>query len=298
MKLARTTASLAGAALIAAAASRQQHELDRRRARAQDRQDLWYDGDTFHVITFLRCPPGADVVDAIRELHRATRGYRDVEWIYAGKGVLTSETSSHLGHVEWDAVTVIQYPSAKDYHLVSRSLAFREALAPFPHTFSQGFVRPRSVNTVVPLALQARGVVQRLRGRPSTLPFEPAGRDDEDLGRQGSLDGLLTEPGLGGDGAVAVSLMKRAAPADRPGARRALNQMAGLMAEANCGPIHLGRAVAVDGEHHFDAVSLVYYPGLQFLIDMARSAFFRQVRDGAEPKDLQTVITAPILYRL
>lgn len=300
MRVGRMVASAGGIALAGAAARQHQHDLERRRTRAQDRQALWYDHEAFHVITFLRCDRKADTVAAVRSLYRATRHYRDVQWIYAGKAVLTGAVSTQIGPVDWDAVVVQQYASAKDHQMVSRSLVYQQALEPFAATYSCGFRRSRTTNAIVPQVLGLGRAVRRLRSEETVIPFPPRHDPDApaDLGRSGSLDDLLAERDLGTEGAVVFSLIKRRGPEHRDADRRFRRQMLALMAEGQVGPMHLGRAVALEGEHDFDTVAAVFYPNLQFLADLAGSELSRHLSAHEAAEDLHTVVTAPILYRL
>jgi hypothetical protein len=59
--------------------------------------------------------------------------------------------------------------------------------------------------------------------------------------------------------------------------------------------MHIGRAVRVEADHDFDAVAIVYYPGVQFFADMLRSEFFQGIIGGKQLGDTQATITVPIL---
>ena len=83
-----------------------QHEcyLNVRRHAVQDRQEMLYGGETFHVLTFLKVHPGADAVAVVRDFRKATLGGGGGRWIYAGK-VAINVPSARIGPVEWSAVT-------------------------------------------------------------------------------------------------------------------------------------------------------------------------------------------------
>ena len=76
------------------------------------------------------------------------------------------------------------------------------------------------------------------------------------------------------------------------------NRMMDGMAEGGYGPMHLGPAVRVEADHDFDQVVLVYYPGVEFFADLARSTFFQGIIGGKSLGDTQTNLTVPILERL
>ena len=70
------------------------------------------------------------------------------------------------------------------------------------------------------------------------------------------------------------------------------------MAEGGYGPMHIGSAVRLESDFDFEEVTLVYYPGVEFFADMARSTFFRGIIGGKTLGDTQTSLTVPILDRL
>ncbi len=80
------------------------------------------------------------------------------------------------------------------------------------------------------------------------------------------------------------------------------NRMMDGMAEGGYGPMHLGPAVRVEADDDldfdFDEVVLVYYPGVEFFADLARSTFFQGIIGGKTLGDTQTNLTVPILDRL
>jgi hypothetical protein len=62
--------------------------------------------------------------------------------------------------------------------------------------------------------------------------------------------------------------------------------------------MHVGRAVAVAGDHDFDSVAIVYYPGVEFFFEMARSRFFQGIIGDKALGDAQASITVPVLAQL
>lgn len=255
-------------------------------------------------MTFLTVRSGEDPMAAVRTFHRTTRHFRGVRWVYAGRAMITGVVSRQIGPTEWDAVVVMQFPSLKDQRMVLASAAYQEAIAPFARHYTCAFRRPATFNAALPTLLGARGTVRRLRGTEEILPFKPAPADEDGPPSNFFLDPLVTERDLGVDGAVIASLVKRPEDADRKASIRFIRKMAAIMAETGFGPIHLGRVLetsgnlASDEEHHFDGVALIAYPNLEFLADMAGSEYFRDAARDRKLGDLQTVLTAPILYRL
>ncbi len=257
-----------------------------------------------HTVTFLTSPTEHDPIEALRTFHRTTRHFRGVRWVYAGRAMITGVVSQQLGPVDWDAVVVMQFPSVKDQRMVLSSAAYQDALAPFTRHYTCTFRRPAVFNAATPSILGARATIRRLRRAEEILPFKPAALDDDGPPSNFFLDPLVTERDLGVDGAVIASLLKRPQERDRKASIRFIRKMAIIMAETGFGPIHLGRVLETSGnlagdeEHEFDAVALIAYPSLEFLADMAGSEFFRAAARDRKLGDLQTVLTAPILYRL
>jgi hypothetical protein len=77
-----------------------------------------------------------------------------------------------------------------------------------------------------------------------------------------------------------------------------VSRMMSAMAEGGYGPMHIGRAVTLEGDADFDQVAIVYYPGVEFFASMARSSFFQGIIGDKQLGDTQAVITVPILARL
>lgn len=66
-------------------------------------------------------------------------------------------------------------------------------------------------------------------------------------------------------------------------------KVAGLFAEGAHGPMHMGRAVTVEGEARFDTVALVYYPDIDSLQGMLQSTFFNDIVGGQQLGDTLVV---------
>jgi uncharacterized protein (DUF1330 family) len=283
--------------LIALGAMLWQHlrYLDARRTAVQDRQPLLYGASTFHVATFLRMVPGADVIEEVRKLYAATQSVVGVRWIYAGKVVLTGNPSKQIGPVDWDASVVLQYPSREAYEQASASENYRLALAQFAQSYSYGFERSPVLNLMLPQIFLARRVGQLLKREPSSFPFERK----QDLENERQLaEGarrLLAERELGAKAAVVVNLQKQGTTAQQASDRGYVSRMTAAMAEGGYGPMHIGQAVRLEGDAEFDTVAIVYYPGVEFFADMLRSEFFQGIISGKQLGDTQATITVPIL---
>jgi hypothetical protein len=287
-------------ALCAAGAMIWQHlrYLDTRRDIVQDRQPLLYGSEAFHVVTFLRTAPGADVIEAVRKLKGETESFAGVRWVYAGKVALDGNASHQLGAVAWSAILLLQYPSREAYDQAARSESYRQALARFPETYSHGFERSPWFNLAIHQVLLARRVKQIVTREASNFPFVPVPASDLDPRFQERIPRLLSERELGARAVAIVNLIKHGTPEQRAADRGYTGRMLGAMAEGGYGPMHLGRAVSVEADHDFDDVVIVYYPGVPFFADMLRSQFFQGIIGGKQLGDTQSTITVPILELL
>jgi len=272
-----------------------------RRHVVQDHQALLH-GDVFHVVTFLEIAPGADLFAAVRRFRDAAETAGGGRMVYAGKVALNALSSSQLverfgAEVAWSAVVLVQYPSRAVWERAARSDEFREALTAFPHSHSTGMQRSAAENLVIPLVLLAERARQIVTRAASHFPFERAADVPADF-EGAAMQRLSAERNLGRSAVVIVNLT-RSGTADQQAADRAyVGEMFGLMAEGVHGPMHIGRAIRIEGNAEFDRVALVYYPGIDYFADMARSRFYRGIVGGKQLADTQASITVPILDRL
>jgi hypothetical protein len=289
---------IAAGFVVAAAASmlwQQLRYLEKRRELAQDRQPLFYPAETFHVLTLLRVESGADVIEAVRALKRDTQGREGATWIYAGKVAVNALASAQLGEVEWSAVALVQYPSRAHYARAAAAESHRQALARFAQTYSHGLERPLAPNLVVYQLLLARRLRQLATFAPSHFPFEPAAEMPPEVAR---LDRLLEERELGARAAVVVNLVRRGNAEQRAADAAYVARMMEAMAEGGYGPLHIGRAVALEGGARFDSVAIAYYPGVEFFHAMVRSRYYQGIFGSKQLGDSQSSITVPILALL
>jgi uncharacterized protein (DUF1330 family) len=272
-----------------------------RRDPVQDRQSLFYPSASLHVLTFLELEPRGDVIESVRALRRETETLEGARWIYAGKAAANARSSAQLGEVDWGAVVLVQYPSEDSYRKAASSARYRAALARFPRSYSHGFWRPLALNLLLHQLFLARRIVQLVTRAPSHFPFEPAPAGE--LSSETPLlekvtEKLLAERALGARAAVVVNLTRPGTPEQQASDRRYVGKMMGAMAEGGYGPMHIGRAVTLEGSARFDNVAIVYYPGVEFFAAMARSRFFQAIIGSKQLGDAQSTITVPILARL
>jgi len=112
------------------------------------------------------------------------------------------------------------------------------------------------------------------------------------------IDRLTDEAELGRDAAVVVNLILPGDEGQRAADRGYVDRMLGMMAEVGNGPMHMGRAVTLEGDARYESIAIVYYPGVHFFRDMLESRFYQGIVGGKQLGDNQSSITVPILERL
>lgn len=288
-------------ALAAGAAAmiwQQRRYLRARRERVEDRQRLWYPARTFHVVHFLAVRDGGDVIEEVRKLRDALETSGCARVIYAGRGVANVVSSAQLPEVDWNAVVLVEYDSRAAYDAVAASETYRSVLAGFEHHHAHGMQRQRLLNLLVPQGLLALRLKQILTGE-SHFPLVPAPSllpgQQEVLRKLAPLDSLRP---LGEQAIAIFNLLEPGNRAQRSADRGYTQRMMGPMAERAHGPIHIGRAVAVEGDARFRMVGIVYYPGADYFRGLVGSTFMSRIGGGKQLGDSLAVLTVPILSRL
>jgi uncharacterized protein (DUF1330 family) len=272
--------------------------LNVRRHAAQDRQEMLYRGETFHVLTFLKVHPDADAaVAAVRDFRKATLGGGGGRWIYAGK-VVINVPSDRIGPVEWSAVTLIEYPSREAYERYARSNAYLAALARFERYYAQGARRSMVENLMLPQVLLLRKLAAMLSRQPSEYPFKPMPPKALPQRVYDVMARLRAESELRREAAVVVNLQEKGDERMRATDARYTSAMTRLMAELCYGPLHLAKAETLPDGVPFDRVAIVYYPGTAFFADMLGSSFYQHILPNKQLADNQSTITVPILDEL
>ena len=286
--------------LIAAFVQHQHYQSVRQEA-VQDRQPVFYDEDSFHVLTFVRLEEGDDLISQLKNFHSATK---QGTWIYAGK-VIHNKHSDQIGPKEWSGVVFAQYPSRTVYEEEREEQAYREALSSFTEHYEMGMRRPALQNLLFPQALLANKVVQKVTFKDSPYPFTPMNgptpemtvSSAEDI--QGGMEMIAKlraeSDHLGRNAAVVVNINRHGTAEQKSQDALYTKEMTGLMAELGYGPIHLGDAEPMSNDHEFDKVVLVYYPGTGYFADMFTSTFFQSIIGDKQLGDYQSTITVPIL---
>ena len=285
------------------------HYQSIRQGAVQDRQPILYDGESFHVLTFVRLEDGDDLITHLRNLKSSTK---QGTWIYAGK-VLTNRHSDQIGLKEWSGVVLVQYPSRNVYEEDRGAQAYREALGSFTEHYEMGMRRPALQNLLLPQVLLANKVLQRVTFKESPYPFTPMNDYVQDITANNveslSLEGLPenTRNGiemiarlraesdhLGRDAAVIVNINKHGTVEQKLQDALYTKEMIRLMAELGYGPIHFGNAEPLSKDHNFDDVVLVYYPGTEYFANLITSTFFHSIIGDKQLGDTQSTLTVPI----
>ncbi len=277
--------------------------LEARRERVLDLQPLLHASDAFHVVVFLQTEPGADLLAALRPLRRSLESGGQARVVYAGRVVSSPLASAQLveafgEEVAWSAVVALQLPSRAAWERLVGSEATRAVLKGFRRTYAHGMQRSPWLNLALPQALLALRIGQILSWAPSHFPFVPDPDAPLSPETQLQLDRLREERELGASAILVVNLLKEGTPEQEAADRAYRRRMLGLMAEGGHGPMHLGGAVTLERGTDFDQVALVYYPGVDYFVDMARSRFFQGIVGDKQLGDTQASITVPILDRI
>ena len=289
--------------LAAAAVSQHLRYLEIRRERAEDRQPLLHSGSAFHAMTLVKLPAERGRDGDFATL-RALRGAIEVPGggtvVYAGLVGMTMVPSSQLAS-DWSAVVLAQYPSRDAFDRNRRSADVQRVLDGCENSHVHGFQRPALLNLVIPVglgALRLRDVV--LRKEP-ILPFQPV-REEDALPplrtARKEISRLDAYRDVRDDAVVIVNLLQPGTAEQRAADRAYGLAMARGMAEGGYGPMHVGRAVAVEGDTEFAQFAAVYYPGIDHMHAMIGSAFMNRIAPGKQLADTLAVATIPVLSKL
>lgn len=268
-----------------------------RRDVVQDRQAPWHSTARFHVVTFVECAHDDDLRASVAGLRDSIEAAGSAQVIYAGQAAFTME-SSQIGPADWDAVVLAQYDSRGAYDVMAESAAYREALDVFVRHYSHGMQRNWLLNLLIPQGLLALRLFDLVRGQGNSADFEPAAADEKStrlatLTERAADLRALTE--VNRDAMVVFNLIK-SGDAEQEAANRAYGRrMMGRFAALGHGPVHIGRAVTLEGDAEFNQVVAVYYPGPEYFASMLESRFFNAIIDGKQLSDTQVVPTVPIL---
>ncbi len=266
-----------------------------RQHHAQDRQPSLYAGDAFHVLWLLDLPAGQPLEPALRRFVGAIEAAEGAP-VYAGRAAGSTIVSDQLDTSAWDAVLLAQFDSRAAYELAS----FDAVRAPFEHSFAQGITRPAALNLVLPQMLLGVRLFDLVTLKPSIFPVVIDTSIDIDEPRNARFAALFGSLGARAqDGLVFVNLMRDQTPEQQAASTGAHpRKMMRAMAEGGYGPLHMGEAVALEGDADFDRVMINYYPGAEFFRSLMSSTFIQETVDSYRPSEMEALPTVPILDRL
>jgi len=299
MSIIGTSLGLLGFSAVGVCVWQHRRYLKARREIVQDQQPLLYPGRTFHAVIYLKVEPGKDVIGAVRSLRPILESPGAGTIVYAGRAA-TALVRSEQVESDWDAVLLVQYESRQAFNSARERAEQREALTSFERVYVHGFQRPALINLMLPLALLQRRASDILRRTPSAFPFVPAGDGAHASQRAMMQDLEALEPHrhLGEDAVVVFNLIKPGDAAQRAADRAYLDSMMGAMAEGAHGPMHVGRAVTVEGDARFSSVAIAYYPGTDYMQKLMGSTFMARIGEGKQQGDSLAVVTLPFLSKL
>jgi len=276
--------------------------LSARRNIVQDRQPMLYSLSTFHVATFLAFPDGADIVKAVGALRTKIESAGPARLIYAGQTAFAMQ-SQQIEPAEWNAVMLMQYPSRASYEQTAANPTVREALAALPRAYSHGMIRHPLLNLMIPQGLLAVRVWNGLKGHWNPEPLEPLPTSESNEPERAAMlkarsEDLLRLRPINDEALVVFNLIKRGTAEQRKADTSYGLKMMARMAGLSHGPMHMGKAVTVEGDAVFDSVAIVYYPGVSYFAELLRSRFFQGIIGDKQPGDTLSMPTVPILKLL
>lgn len=285
--------------LVGAGLWQHQRYLRIRRDVLGDRQPLLYSGDTFHGLTLVKTGANESVIDEMRELRNLIETPGGGIVVYAGQVGAVAMASKQVSN-DWSGLLLVQYPSRESYDEFSAGNAYREGVASFEDIYTHGVDRPVALNLLLVQGLGLLRISDFLRGAPSSFPFVPAGdgadpRLKEKLKELEQLDELRA---ISEDAVVIFNLIKPGDKAQRSADRAYTRKMLSGMAEGRYGPMHMGKAITIEGEADFDQFAAVYYPGIDFVQKMIGSTFMNRIAGGKQLGDSLALMTVPVLSRL
>ena len=299
MSIIGTLLGLLGLSAVVLCVWQHRRYLKVRREIVQDRQPVLHPSRAFHALIYLKVEPGTDVIDAVRSLRPVLESPGAGTIVYAGQAAVALVRSEQVEN-DWDAVLLVQYDSRQAFDAARERTELREALASFEQVYIHGFQRSVLANLVIPQALLKLRVTDILRRKPSHFPFVPVG-DDAFPSQKVMMEDLKTLEKLRHlceDAVVVFNLIKPGDAAQRAADRAYTQSLMSAMAERTHGPMHVGRAVTVEGDAKFSAVAVVYYPGIDYLQNMIGSTFMNRIGEGKQQGDSLAVVTVPFLSKL
>ena len=303
------TLFLAGGVIALGTAAVWQHlrYLRVRRERVEDRQPLLYAGATFHTMTLLKVEAAEGregELATLRVLRDAIEGPGGGQVVYAGLPGMTMVASTQLAS-DWSAVVLAQYPSREAFDRARETAEVGQVLEGCERSYVHGFKRPALLNVLLPIGLGVLRLGDIVLRREPILPFQPVAEEDalpQIRMKRKELVQLDDYRAIRDDAVVVVNLLKPGTAEQRAADRAYNGAMTRGMAEGGYGPMHMGRAIEVEGEgeveQRFAQFVAVYYPGIDHMQAMIGSAFMNRIGPGKQLADTLAIVTIPVLSQL
>jgi uncharacterized protein (DUF1330 family) len=290
------------ALVIVAVVGQEVRYLKIRRDLVMDRQAPFHPATVFHVATMLKLAPGQDLLAGVRDFVESVEE-SGAEVVYAGKVLINARTSKQIPADDWDAFVLTQYASREAWDAARSSSDYQAFQSRFTNSYSLGMERVAPQNLAIPVFLLATRISQLIKGEPSRYPFTraemPADISPENRERMEAIASRLRAGAeYGKDSLVIVNFAKEGDAEQREANSGYGGEMLGLFAETGAGPMHMGRAVTVEGDADFDQVIIVHYPGVRFFAEMIQSEFYTGIFGGKQLSDDLSTLTVPLLPRL
>jgi len=301
------TLLLAGGVTALGSAAVWQHlrYLRARRERVEDRQPLLYAGAAFHTVTLLKVEAAEGregELATLRALRDAIEAPGGGSVVYAGLVGVTMAESTQLAN-DWSAVVLAQYPSRDAFDRLRETAEIQRVLEGCERSYVHGFKRSALMNVLLPIALGAMRLRDIVLRREPILPFKQVADEDAlppiQMKRKEILR-LDDYRDIRDDAIVIVNLIQPGTAEQRAADGAYTQEMMRGMAEGGYGPMHMGRAVGVEGvgEHRVKQFAAVYYPGIDHMHAMIGSAFINRIGPGKQLGDTLAVATIPVLSKL
>jgi len=220
--------------------------------------------------------------------------------ILAGLAGMTMASSTQLAN-DWSAVMLAQYPSRDAFDRHSKAADVRYVLDGCERSYVHGFRRSVLQNLLIPIGLGVMRLRDIVLRREPILPFQQVADEDAlppiQMKRKEILK-LDDYRDIRDDAIVIVNLLQPGTAEQRTANRAYGLEMMRGMAEGGYGPMHMGRAISVEGEHRFEQFVAVYYPGIDHMHAMIGSAFMNRIGPGKQLGDTLALATIPVLSKL
>jgi len=266
----------------------------------QDHQAAFYDSNAFHAMIFFKVAKEADIISMASGLTATLEENDAAKLIYVGQSAFTNGTTP-LSDTRWSGVVLMQYASRDAFDGVQQSDTFKTALGAFERVYIHGMKRSIGFNLVMPQALLGLAAVDVLTGGEAARSLVAI--KDEDIRPRGSvvrgLEQRLRALAPINDEAVLVFNLSRPGTAEQQAADASYGRkMLTRMARDIHGPLHVGRAVSVDGDSVFENVAIVYYPGANYFADLVTSTFFTGIIGDKQLGENFSMPTVPIMRQV